>query len=150
MLFPRPVTIILSALLVLSSCSEPERYPGVATEGSVKKTGTGLKYIDIVEGGGRSPQPGAIVTVHYSGFLMDSTKFDSSLDRDEPLVFRLGVGQVIDGWDEGLMTMKTGGRRKLIIPSHLAYGEDGMPGLIPPEADLVFDVELLDVRASEE
>jgi peptidylprolyl isomerase len=90
------------------------------------------------------------VTVHYTGFLMDSTKFDSSLDRDEPLVFRLGVGQVIDGWDEGLMSMRTGGKRKLIIPYHLAYGEDGMPGLIPPEADLVFDVELLDVRPAEE
>ncbi len=146
----RAVSVFVAALLALSSCSEPERYPGVATEGSVRTTGAGLKYIDLVEGTGKSPQPGSIVTVHYTGFLMDSTRFDSSLDRGEPLLFRLGVGQVIAGWDEGLMTMRSGGKRKLIIPSHLAYGEKGMAGLIPPGADLVFDVELLDVRSPEE
>ncbi|MGB2958620.1 MAG: FKBP-type peptidyl-prolyl cis-trans isomerase [Bacteroidota bacterium] len=150
MSFPRAVTFILASLLAFSSCSEPERYPGAAAEGSARTTSTGLMYIDLAEGTGRSPQPGWIVTVHYTGFLMDSTKFDSSLDRGEPLVCRVGVGQVIEGWDEGLMTMRMGGKRKLIIPSHLAYGEDGMPGLIPPEADLVFDVELLDVRSPNE
>ncbi len=150
MRFARAIPIILVSLLAFSSCSEPKKYPGEPAEVSAKSTSTGLKYVDLVEGTGRTPQPGWTVTVHYTGFLMDSTKFDSSLDRGEPLVCRVGVGQVIEGWDEGLMTMRMGGKRKLIIPSHLAYGEEGMPGLIPPGADLVFDVELLDVRSPNE
>ena len=142
------LVLTLWGLLVLtvSSCSTPKRYPGIQTEGDLVRTSSGLAYIDIKVGTGASPEPGRAVKVNYAGFLMDSTKFDSSVDRDEPLTFVFGVGRVIKGWDEGLKTMKVGGVRKLIIPSHLAYGERGIPGVIPPEAQLVFDVDLLEVE----
>ena len=109
-------------------------------------TNSGLRYIDIINGTGQPAEIGDRVTVHYTGFLMDSTKFDSSVDRGEPLTFVLGYGQVIKGWDEGVSTMMIGGTRKLIIPSHLAYGDRGIGGVIPPNADLVFDVQLLRVE----
>jgi peptidylprolyl isomerase len=106
---------------------------------------TELKYEDIVEGTGASPQSGQNVTVHYTGTLENGTKFDSSLDRGQPFTFQIGVGQVIKGWDEGVMTMKVGGKRKLIIPPHLGYGARGV-GPIPPNSTLIFEVELLDVK----
>lgn len=109
-------------------------------------TSSGLKYIDEVVGGGASPAPGKRVRVHYTGTLTDGTKFDSSVDRGTPFDFTIGVGQVISGWDEGVMSMKVGGKRRLFIPSALGYGSRGAGGVIPPNADLVFDVELLDVR----
>jgi ketosteroid isomerase-like protein len=108
-------------------------------------TPSGLRYEDIVAGTGASPQPGQEVAVHYTGTLDDGTKFDSSLDRGEPIKFKIGVGQVIKGWDEGLMTMKVGGKRKLVIPPQLGYGARRM-GPIPPNSTLVFDVELLSVQ----
>lgn len=110
-------------------------------------TPSGLKYQDIKVGEGKSPKTGDTVTVHYTGWLKSNDqKFDSSRDRDKPFSFVLGKGQVIPGWDEGVATMKVGGKRKLIIPSDLAYGAKGAPGVIPPNATLIFDVELLDIK----
>jgi peptidylprolyl isomerase len=108
-------------------------------------TPSGLRYIEIQEGDGAAPQSGQNVTVHYTGTLEDGTKFDSSRDRNRPFSFRLGAGQVIRGWDEGLSTMKVGGQRRLIIPPELGYGARGAGGVIPPNATLIFDVELLRV-----
>ncbi|MDY6783049.1 MAG: FKBP-type peptidyl-prolyl cis-trans isomerase [Cyanobacteriota bacterium] len=110
---------------------------------NVVTTDSGLQYVDIVEGDGATPQKGQTVTVHYTGTLEDGTKFDSSRDRGSPFSFKIGVGQVIQGWDEGVGSMKVGGRRKLIIPSELGYGARGAGGVIPPNATLLFDVELL-------
>ncbi len=109
-------------------------------------TPSGLKYIDIVTGTGATPQTGQLVTVHYTGWLTDGTKFDSSVDRGQPFRFTLGEGRVIKGWDEGVSTMKIGGKRRLIIPPKLGYGERGAGGVIPPNAELTFDVELLGVQ----
>jgi peptidylprolyl isomerase len=108
-------------------------------------TPSGLQYSDITVGSGATPQAGQTVTVHYTGTLENGKKFDSSRDRGEPFSFVLGRGQVIPGWDEGLATMKVGGRRWLRIPSALGYGADGM-GPIPPNATLIFDVELLSAK----
>lgn len=114
-------------------------------ESKTVTTASGLKYIDVVVGKGASPVAGKQVKVHYTGTLENGKKFDSSLDRKEPFSFLIGLGQVIKGWDEGVMTMKVGGKRKLIIPSALGYGARGAGGDIPPNATLLFDVELLDV-----
>ena len=108
-------------------------------------TASGLQYQDVVVGTGAEAQPGVTVSVHYTGWLTDGTKFDSSVDRNKPLEFPLGVGYVIPGWEEGLTGMKVGGQRRLTIPPELAYGEDGSPPTIPANATLIFDVELLDV-----
>jgi peptidylprolyl isomerase len=110
-------------------------------------TPSGLSYEDIKIGEGASPEKGQTVTVHYTGWLEENDqKFDSSVDRGTPFTFILGKGQVISGWDEGVASMKVGGKRKLTIPAHLAYGARGAPGAIPPNATIVFDVELLGVK----
>lgn len=109
-------------------------------------TASGLKYVEIVEGTGAMPEKGQKVKVHYTGTLEDGSKFDSSRDRNTPFEFRIGQGQVIKGWDEGLSTMKVGGQRQLIIPPELGYGSRGAGGVIPPNATLLFDVELLGVE----
>jgi FKBP-type peptidyl-prolyl cis-trans isomerase len=100
---------------------------------------------DIQVGTGAEATKGKMVAVHYTGTLLNGKKFDSSLDRGEPFSFKLGAGMVIQGWDQGVAGMKVGGKRKLTIPSHLGYGDRGYPGVIPPRATLVFDVELISV-----
>ena len=104
-----------------------------------------LEIIDLVLGEGKEAVKGALITTHYTGWLEDGTKFDSSHDRSQPLTITLGVGQVIQGWDEGFEGMKEGGKRKLTIPPAMGYGEHGAGGVIPPNATLVFEVELLKV-----
>lgn len=110
------------------------------------QTPSGLQYVDVKVGQGSSPQVGKTVRVHYTGRLANGQKFDSSLDRGQPFEFQIGVGQVIKGWDEGVLTMKVGGTRTLVIPAHLGYGARGVGGVIPPNAELHFEVELLAVR----
>lgn len=138
----------------IETVSEPPAKPLIAqvpTSPTPKKveasnnyvtTPSGLKYLDMVEGNGETPEAGQIVVVHYTGTLEDGTKFDSSRDRGQPFKFKLGAGKVIKGWDEGIASMKIGGRRQLVIPPELGYGSNGI-GPIPPNSTLIFDVELL-------
>jgi peptidylprolyl isomerase len=108
-------------------------------------TDSGLCFEDITEGTGKSPETGQIISVHYTGTLENGQKFDSSLDRNAPIQYTHGVGMVIKGWEEGLATMKPGGKRRLYVPAHLGYGTQGAGKLIPAHANLIFDVELLEV-----
>lgn len=110
------------------------------------KTASGLEYIEIEAGTGAQAQAGKTVSVHYTGKFPDGKVFDSSVSRGEPISFALGQGRVIKGWDEGIALMKVGGKAQLIIPPELGYGERGAGGAIPPNATLVFDVELVDVK----
>lgn len=109
-------------------------------------TASGLKYVDQAVGAGDVAVAGKTVSVHYTGWLENGKKFDSSVDRGQPFSFPLGAGRVIKGWDEGVQGMKVGGKRKLTIPSDLGYGSRGAGGVIPPNATLIFDVELLGIR----
>ncbi len=121
--------------------------PGIPElHGEIAATGSGLRYIDERVGDGDAPQSGQTVIVNYTGWLTNGTKFDSSVDRGQPFTFTLGQGQVIRGWDEAVASMKVGGKRRLIIPSDLGYGQRGAPPTIPPNATLIFDVELLGTR----
>lgn len=104
------------------------------------------EIVDLVKGNGPEAKSGKILTVHYTGKLETGTKFDSSLERNQPFTFQLGVGQVMPGWEKGVVGMKVGGKRKLIIPSKDGFGERGAPPVIPPKSTIVFDVELLDVK----
>ena len=128
--------------------STPSSTPKKTTTGASKvvTTSSGLKYTELKVGSGATPKTGQTVSVHYTGTLENGTKFDSSRDRGVPFEFPIGTGQVIKGWDEGISTMKVGGRRQLIIPPELGYGAGGAGGVIPPNATLIFDVELLDVK----
>lgn len=125
------------------SMSEPSGPPPVT--GETVTTESGLQYIVIRAGAGEQPEAGQQVRVHYTGWLTDGRKFDSSVDRDEPFTFPLGQGRVIRGWDEGVGLMQVGEKRRFLIPPELGYGERGYPGAIPPNATLVFDVELLGI-----
>jgi peptidylprolyl isomerase len=109
-----------------------------------------LQIIDIVVGEGKEAVKGALITSHYTGWLDNGTKFDSSHDRNQPFQCVIGTGRVIQGWDQGIMGMKVGGKRKLIVPSHLAYGERNMGSLIPAHSNLTFEIELLEVMTRDE
>ncbi len=142
-------TRVVAAVIIVALAAGAAAYlfvpslPGRA--GAEVTTPSGLKYTDLVVGTGPSPRPGQTAVVHYTGTLTDGTVFDSSRDKGQPYSFPLGRGRVIKGWDEGVATMKVGGRRKLVVPPALGYGATGQ-GTIPPNATLVFDVELLDVK----
>lgn len=140
---PPGATLIME--IELLDVVEPAVMTEVAEE-DYTVTDSGLKYYDIVEGTGATPEIGQTVVVNYTGWLEDGTKFDSSLDRGQPFSFPLGQGSVIPGWDEGVATMKVGSKRQLVIPADLAYGEAGSSGVIPPNATLIFEVELLDIQ----
>ncbi len=129
--------LILALLLIACGGKDTEE---------VVTTRTGLQYVDIKVGDGNFPKFGDTVVVHYTGWLEDGTKFDSSVDRGEPFEFLIGTGSVIAGWDEGVSTMRVGGVRKLIIPPELGYGASGSGDVIPPNATLIFEVELLEIH----
>ena len=142
-------TRVIAAVIVVALLAGAAAYlfvPGLpGRAGAEVTTPSGLKYTDLVVGDGPSPRVGQTAVVHYTGTLTDGTKFDSSRDRGQPYSFALGTGSVIKGWDEGVATMKVGGRRKLVVPPALAYGPMPRPG-IPANSILEFDVELLDVK----
>ena len=145
------------AMLLLSAffwaCGDGDKSPTSQEQPPVESTAlrdtvtaSGLHFIDLVRGTGPAPHAGDVTEVHYTGWLEDGAKFDSSLDRGEPIQFVLGRGNVIAGWDEGIALMRQGGKARLVIPPDLAYGERGAGGVIPPNAMLTFEVELVRVR----
>ena len=138
------VGLVLVALVAAACAQTPPGSGGGG--GNEVTTPSGLKYTDVVVGSGSQPQPGQTAVVHYTGWLLDGKKFDSSKDRGQPFSFPLGRGRVIKGWDEGVASMRVGGTRRLTIPPELGYGAQGAGGVIPPNATLTFEVELLDVR----
>ena len=139
-----PIFIILGVVAMTSGHAQTNTSSPTKVDGKPKTTSSGLEYWDIVVGKGATAVAGKDVRVHYTGWLTDGKKFDSSLDRGQPFVFPLGAGRVIKGWDEGVAGMKVGGKRQLRIPPELGYGARGAGGVIPPNATLIFDVELLD------
>jgi len=140
-------TVCLAMVFLATGCKqESVKKEAEKVEAKEITTPTGLKYVDYKIGEGAQPQAGQTVIVHYTGTLTNGQKFDSSVDRGQPFSFTLGRGMVIKGWDEGLASMKIGGKRKLIIPPELGYGARGAGGVIPPNATLLFDVELLGVK----
>ncbi len=137
----------LFALTILAAPTMPKvKTPPPAPKGKIVKLADGLQYEDVKVGTGTEAKAGKKVSVHYTGWLTDGKKFDSSVDRGQPFEFGLGAGQVIKGWDEGVAGMKVGGKRKLTIPPELGYGAHGAGSVIPANATLVFDVELLGVN----
>lgn len=137
---------LFAALIALGMLTINPLQGATMSDNKTVTTASGLKYEDVKQGTGEAAAAGKTVSVHYTGWLTDGKKFDSSKDRGQPFEFPLGGGRVIKGWDEGVQGMKVGGVRKLTIPSDLAYGSRGAGGVIPPNATLVFEVELLGVR----
>ena len=150
--FPRTMfsTLAATALTLTVSAAAMPTTAMAQTPGKAMTTASGLQIIDIQVGTGATPKPGQICVVHYTGWLYQDgqkgKKFDSSVDRNDPLEFPVGQRRVIAGWDEGVASMKVGGKRTLIIPPELGYGARGASGVIPPNATLIFDVDLLDVK----
>ena len=151
--FQRLLLAIMSAFAIVSIggvSTSVSTTASAQTAGKTMTTASGLQITDNVVGTGASPKPGQICVMHYTGWLYENgqkgKKFDSSVDRNEPFEFPIGKGRVIAGWDEGVATMKVGGKRTLIIPPQLGYGARGAGGVIPPNATLMFDVELLGVK----
>jgi FKBP-type peptidyl-prolyl cis-trans isomerase len=140
------LTTFLAGLAIAGLTLADEKKDKEKQDEKVVTTKSGLKYIDQKEGSGDMAKAGDTVVVHYTGWLKNGKKFDSSVDRGEPFTFPLGAGRVIKGWDEGVAGMKVGGKRKLIIPPELGYGKRGAGGVIPPDAELTFEVELLRIR----
>lgn len=143
--------LILVAALTFAAGGIITASPALAqTAAKAVTTPSGLQVIDTVAGTGASPKTGEICVMHYTGWLYENgkkgKKFDSSVDRGQPFEFPIGVGRVIKGWDEGVATMKVGGKRTLIIPANLGYGARGAGGVIPPNATLIFDVELISIK----
>jgi len=143
----RPLLLVAFSLIVLCGSSaraeEKTGPPALSVVIGRHELPSGLVYYDIASGDGAQPRSGQIVVVHYEGWLEDGKRFDGSRDRGKPFGFKLGSGQVIPGWDEGVASMRVGGKRRLIVPAKLAYGERGIGDVIPPNARLTFDVELL-------
>ena len=142
----RVIAMALVAVFALSAVVYVLVRRGNQAAGPEIVTASGLKYVDVVVGDGPTPQLGQTLTVQYTGTLTNGKKFDSSLDSGKPYQFRVGRGEVIKGWDEAFMTMRQGGKRKLIIPPNLGYGARGYPPDIPPNSTLLFDVELLEIK----
>ena len=146
--FPRAGALIAAGIIVTMIGALAT--PATAIAQNVMTTPSGLKIIETKPGTGASPKTGQTCVMHYTGWLYDKgakgAKFDSSVDRGKPFEFKIGMHQVIAGWDEGVATMKVGGKRTLIIPPDLGYGARGAGGVIPPNATLLFDVELLEVK----
>jgi len=143
------IVIVLVAAVAIGAffAFQKGKQTSVATgDGNMVTTQSGLQYQDLVVGTGAEAIAGKSVSVHYTGLLQDGSKFDSSLDRGQPFTFTLGAGQVIPGWDEGVAGMKVGGKRKLVVPPDLGYGAQGYPPVIPANATLIFEVELLEVK----
>lgn len=139
------VLVVIAALLAAGVVYVLSRRGKTDAPANEVTTASGLKYVDLVEGTGPTPQLGQTVVVHYTGTLQNGTKFDSSLDKGRPFSFPIGRGSVIKGWDEGLMTMKVGGKRRLTIPPKLGYGAQSQPN-IPANSTLIFDVEMLGIK----
>jgi len=141
--------VCLMVIAGIAACDVRKKLPDLpvkVAESDFVTTASGLKYYDIRNSTGVKPESGQMVTVHYTGWLLNGEKFDSSLKRGKPFSFRLKQGQVIPGWDEGVSTMRVGSKRQMVIPSILGYDDIGFPGRIPPDATLVFEIELLKVE----
>ncbi len=139
---------VAALILLATGCAQSAAPTPAASGGGGQEvtTPSGLKYTDLVVGTGAQPKTGQTVTVNYTGWLTNGQKFDSSLDRNQPFSFQIGTGQVIKGWDEGVASMHVGGKRRLTIPPNLGYGSSGAGGVIPGNATLIFEVELLSVK----